>query len=256
MPDFKLLGPIEVLDERDRPFTPSGPKVRQVLSLLALNPGKIVDVNLFVNELWGEEAPKDQLNTLQTHIYHLRRILDRVGPPAGRLVVTRAPGYLLRVDPQRVDALVFPRLVEEGARHYRAGDHATAEQVLRKALDLWSGPALADVRRGAVLGPHATALEEQRLRALEMHMDARILQGLHGELIEELRVLVAAHPLNENFHAQLITSLSRAGRRTDAFRAYEGLRALLDAELGVEPTFDIKNLQPNSPAVSHSGKEV
>jgi DNA-binding SARP family transcriptional activator len=256
MPDFKLLGPMEMVDDRGQLHIPVGPKVRQVLALLALNAGKVVDVDLFIRELWSENEPKDAVKTLQTHIYHLRRILLRMGPAVAQLVVTRAPGYLLRADPGRVDALVFPRLVERAAGHHRAGDHEAADLVLRKALSMWSGPPLADVPRGAVLGPRATALDEQRLRAVEMHLETRIRLGLHGELIDELRVLVATYPLNENFHTQLITALGRAGRRADAWRAYEGLRALLEAELGVEPAFDIQNLHLTAPTGSHSGKDV
>jgi DNA-binding SARP family transcriptional activator len=231
MPDFKLLGPMEMVDDRGNSHIPAGPKVRQVLALLALNAGKIVAVDLFIRELWSENEPKDAAKTLQTHIYHLRRILLGMGPAVARLV-------------------------ERAAAHHRAGDHEAADLVLRKALSMWSGPPLADVPRGAVLGPRAIALDEQRLRAVEMHLETRIRLGLHGELIDELRVLVAAYPLNENFHTQLITALGRAGRRADAWRAYEGLRALLEAELGVEPAFDLQNLHLTAPTGSHSGKEV
>lgn len=238
MLDFKLLGPIEVREEHSRTMALRGPKIRQVIALLALNAEKVVPVDQFIDELWDTRIPKDALKTLQTHIYYLRRML---GPRAG-LVATRARGYALHVERERVDALVFSGAVQEAERRHRAGAHAAAAALLGTALELWTGPALADVRRGAVLAPHVIALEEQRIRALELHMDARISQGMHGELIEELRMLVAAHPLNENFHSQLITALARAGRRTDAHRAYEGLRALLDAELGVEPAFDIHAL--------------
>ncbi|GAA0974201.1 AfsR/SARP family transcriptional regulator [Acrocarpospora macrocephala] len=246
MPDFKLLGPTEVLDGDGHSHTPGGPKLRQVLALLALNAGKVVSVDVFVTELWGEVAKKAEIKTLQTHIYHLRQVL------AGGIVATQAPGYALRVDPHRVDALVFPRLVDRAAEHQQVGDHRAAELVLRDALAMWTGPALADVRLGPALAPYATALHERRLRAQEMHMDARISLGLHGEVIEELRMLVAAHPLNENFHAQLITALSHTGRRTDARHAYEGLRALLHAELGVGPSFAI----PDPHVRSHPGKEI
>ncbi|GAA0440053.1 SARP family transcriptional regulator [Acrocarpospora corrugata] len=246
MPDFKLLGPTEVLDGDGHSRTPGGPKLRQVLALLALNAGKVVSVDVLVTELWGEVTRKSEIKTLQTHIYHLRRALG------GGLVDTRAPGYTLRADPGRVDALIFPRLVDRAAEHRQAGDHRAAELVLRDALAMWTGPALADVRLGPVLAPYATALHERRLRAQEMHMDARISLGLHGEVIEELRMLVAAHPLNENFHAQLITALSGNGRRTDARRAYEGLRALLHTELGVAPSFAISDLH----ARSNKGKEI
>src|ERR1044072_2538885 len=112
MPDFKLLGPMEMVDDRGQPHIPVGPKIRQVLALLALNAGKVVEVDLLIHELWSENEPKDVVKTLQTHIYHLRRILLRMGPAVAQLVVTRAPGYLLRADPGRVDALVFPLLVQ------------------------------------------------------------------------------------------------------------------------------------------------
>ncbi|WP_181019823.1 AfsR/SARP family transcriptional regulator [Nonomuraea typhae] len=239
MLDFKLLGPISVRHEYAGILALRGAKVRQAISLLAANAGRIVTTAQFIDELWPARTPKDALKTLQTHIYYLRRMLG----PAGPLVATDAAGYVLHADPARVDALVFPRLVEQATRHARADRVERAEQLLERALGLWTGPsALAGAPLGMVLAPLAGALGEQRMRALETSVALRIRLGRHGEVIEELRLLVAAHPLNETFHSQLITALTRAGRRTDARRAYEGLRILLDAELGVPPTFDLPAL--------------
>ncbi|MFI6298476.1 BTAD domain-containing putative transcriptional regulator [Nonomuraea sp. NPDC050790] len=237
MLDFKLLGHVEVRDEYAGILALRGPKIRQAISLLALNAGRTVGFDQFIDELWPSRTPKDALKTLQTHIYYLRRML---GPAAGESIVTRPAGYVLRTDADRVDALVFPRLVAQAGQQAREGRIAAAERLLERALGLWTGSsALAGVPLGFVLGPPATALDQQRLRAQETSIDLRIKLGRHTELIEELRALVVAHPLNETFHAQLITALTRSGRRTDARRAYEGLRILLDAELGVKPTFEL-----------------
>jgi DNA-binding SARP family transcriptional activator len=150
---------------------------------------------------------------------------------------------VLQVDPKQVDWFAFQRRVWHGRKSLESGDVPEAARAFRQSLELWRGPALADVSMGRVLEAQAVALEEHRLRALELRIQADLRLGLHRELISELKYLVASHPLNEWFHGQLIAALSHAGRRNDALQAYQNLRATLSGELGLEPSPDLQRLQ-------------
>jgi SARP family transcriptional regulator, regulator of embCAB operon len=241
--EFRVLGALEIVNGR-RVCTPTAHKVRQVLALLTLYANKIVHADLLIKELWGDDPPKSAVTTTQTYIYQLRKLFAREGldEPGSELLATKPPGYVLRLDPGQVDALVFQRLVRQGQRHLDSGEVAEASQVLRRALAMWTGPALVDVTPGQVLEGHVVALEEQRLRALELRIQADLRLGHHRELIGELRSTVITYPFNEWFHAQLISALCRCGRRNDALQVYQSLRNNLNCELGLEPSLELQRL--------------
>ena len=243
MLQFRALGPLEVACG-DRVYTPTASKPRQVLALLMLCANRVVNTELMIEELWGMYPPRSAVATTQTYIYQLRNMIAREPPcRRGADLVTRPSGYVLAVDPDQVDAFVFQRLVEYGRRQLKSENLVEAAGVLRRALDMWRGPVLADVVREAVLGAHTAPLEELRLRALELRIQADLRLGLHRELIGELRSLIAAHPLNEWFYEQLITALGRSGRRSEALQVYQNLRQTLREELGVDPAPELQQLQ-------------
>lgn len=242
--EFKVLGGLEIVSG-NRLCAPTAPKLRQVLALLLLCANQMVHVDHLIEELWGEDPPKSAMTQAQTYIYQLRKVIARenLEQPGRELLLTKPPGYLLRVEPEQVDAFVFQRLVWQGRQHLDNGEAEGAARVLRQAIDLWTGPALADVTPGRILRAHIVPLEEQRLRALELRIQADLRLGLHREMIGELRSLVARHPLDEWFHGQLITALNRSGRRGDALQAYHNLRTILTHELGLEPSPELQRLQ-------------
>ncbi|MET9342209.1 AfsR/SARP family transcriptional regulator [Nonomuraea sp. NPDC003804] len=237
MIEFRVLGPVAVC--RDRlDITPRAARLRQVLSLLLLQGNnQAVPLDALVDELWGERTPKTAVTTAQTYVYRLRTLLGRA-----RLVTT-PHGYLLRAEEDTVDATLFHRRLDEGHRLLEEGDRETAARTFRQALDLWTGAALATVAQGRALQAHAVFLEEKRLHAYELVIQTELELGLHRQLVGELRGLVTTHPLNEWFHAQLITALHRSGRRSEALLAYEHLRAVLDSELGVDPSPEVERVQ-------------
>jgi DNA-binding SARP family transcriptional activator len=147
------------------------------------------------------------------------------------------------VAPDQLDAHVFERLVAEGRTLLADGQFEAAAQGLRGALSLWRGPALANITPGRLLEGHVAHLEELRIRAIELRIQAESALGRHRELIPDLRALVAAHPLNEWLHGRLIDALYRAGRRGEALLAYQNLRATLNEELGLEPSAELQRLQ-------------
>ena len=241
---FNILGPMEVLHD-GHSCTPTAPKVRRVLALLLLRANQIVDTEALIDELWFDNPPRSAVTTTQTYIYQLRKIFARMMPEdeAARVLLTQAPGYGLALTDDQLDVKMFERLSEEGRALAEDGRLGEASKRLNEALRLWRGRALADVIAGSVLEAHVVHLEEMRIRTLELRVRTDLQLGKHRELVPELRSLVSQHPLNEWFHAQLITVLQRTGRRCEALQVYQDLRRSLDTELGLEPSIPLRRLQ-------------
>ncbi len=241
---FKVLGPLEVLDG-DRICTPTPPKVRRVLALLLLRANQVVPMDAIIEELWGEEPPLSAVGTAQTYIYQLRKALDRSATltDGSEWLLTKPPGYLMRVTPDQIDSYEFEQLSRQGRELLDAGRFDQASRVLHQALAMWQGPSLANVRAGDLIQAHAIHLEEQRMRSLELRIQADAELGHHLELVCEMRSLVTSHPLNEWFHGQLIVSLNRCGRRGEALQAYQNLRMVLNEQLGLDPQPALQLLQ-------------
>jgi DNA-binding SARP family transcriptional activator/ABC-type branched-subunit amino acid transport system substrate-binding protein/sugar lactone lactonase YvrE len=235
--DFLLLGPLEVRDD-GRPVHLGGVRQRSVLAILLLHAGRVVPADTLIDELWGDAPPADAASALQQHVSRLRRLL---APHA--VVETIAPGYLVRPPPGGTDVARFEALRAEGRDHLAAGRADEAAEALRAALGQWRGRALADLAHEQFAVAAVEALEEERLEALELRVDADLALGRHAELVPELRTLVARHPLRERLRAQLVLALYRCGRQADALDAYADARRTLVDELGLEPGPDLRRLQ-------------
>ncbi|MFJ9775888.1 BTAD domain-containing putative transcriptional regulator [Kitasatospora sp. NPDC101157] len=240
---FRVLGPLEV-SHHDSSCTPSAPKVRSVLALLIMRANHVVDTTSIIEELWGEHPPRSAITTAQTYIYHLRRLFNReIGRHADELFITRPPGYALQIRPGQTDLDDFVRLTRKGRQLLCENRPAEAAQALQSALQLWRGPALANVSPGRLLEGSVAHLEEERVHAIQLRIEADLQLGSHRELIAELRSLVAQYPLNEWFHGKLILALSRSGRRSESLQAYQTVRHILDQELGLAPSPELQQLQ-------------
>jgi DNA-binding SARP family transcriptional activator len=241
---FHLLGPFEITTEDGRSCIPPTPKASQVLALLLSRPREIVPVDAFIQELWAENPPRSALTTLQTYIYHLRKILvgEGLAGAGERILVTRSPGYLIDPTGHGVDTREFEELVKSGRRAADRGHLELAARTLGDALDIWTGPALANISTGRVLTGYTMYLEELRVRAVEQRIEALKQLGNERDLIPELRALIQQYPLNEWFHAQLIESLNNCGRRAEALKVYRDLWRSLSDELGIEPSPDVQRL--------------
>jgi DNA-binding SARP family transcriptional activator len=229
---FRLLGPLEVVDEGDRSLPLGGRKQRSVLAVLLLHANDVVATEHLVDEVWGASPPATVAKSIQVYVSRMRKELGD-----GRLV-TRAPGYALRVEPSELDLARFEALVAQAAD----ADPATAAARLREALALWRGPALADLAYEPFARAHAARLEELRFSALEQRIDADLAAGEHAQLVGELEALAAQHPLRERLHGQLMLALYRSGRQADALAAYQAARATLVEELGIEPGRTLRDL--------------
>ncbi|MEV0236683.1 BTAD domain-containing putative transcriptional regulator [Nonomuraea sp. NPDC050786] len=236
---FRILGPLAVIHE-GRDITPTAPKVRQVLAFLLVRKGQIVQISEFIDELWGDHPPESAMTTLQTYIYKLRKeVLD---PSGLARLHTQQCGYLLEVPDESVDVGIFEKATREGRLTLESGDAQRAGELLSEALSVWRGQALLGVTTGEILSAHVTRLEENRLRALELHIDADMRLGRYRELISELKTLVHGYPLHERFYGDLMTALNRSGRRYEALEVYRQLRKVLIDELGLEPSAALQRL--------------
>ncbi len=222
--EFRLLGPLEVVGDDGVPVALGGPRPRSLLAQLLLHPNEVVSTDRLIDAVWGESPPASAQNALQVHVHALRGALgaDRI--------VTRAPGYLVRVEPDEFDVDRFERLAASGA------------DGIREALALWRGPALADLANEPFARADAARLDERRLAALEDRIDLDLASGRHAALAGELEALVLAHPHRERLQAQRIVALYRSGRQADALAAYRGARDALD-ELGLEPSPELRALE-------------
>ena len=184
---FRLLGPLEIRAGEDW-LGIGAPKWRAVLAALLINGGQIVPADVLINEVWPDTPPAKAGNLISIYVLRLRRLL---GDTDSTLLVTRAPGYLLRLAPGDTDAQVFESLVREGRRAYAGGDPERAAAQLAEALALWHGSPLADVPPTTLVETEAERLTELRLDAAELRVMAELACGSHAQVIPELRRLLA-----------------------------------------------------------------
>ncbi|MEV0823996.1 BTAD domain-containing putative transcriptional regulator [Nonomuraea rubra] len=213
-------------------MTIPGLKVRALLVDLLVHEGHPVSVDRLVDDLWGAEPPANPAGALQVRVSQLRKAFEDAEPGGKNLVVSRAPGYLLRADEGAVDAVRFADLL---ARAEATDSPRTKAGLLADALALWRGPAYADFADEEYTRSAVHRLEEQRLSALEQHAEARLELGEHGLLVGELGDLVDRHPLRERLRAVHMRALYRAGRQSEALASFGELRERLADELGLDP---------------------
>ncbi len=227
--EFRILGPIEVVD-RGRTVAIRRGKDQALLAYLLLHANEVVASDRLIDELWGERPPATAVKILQNAVSQLRRALgdDRL--------ITRPPGYLLRVDPGELDLERFESLADRGRRD---GDG----KLLREALGLWRGEPLAELRHEPFAREAARRLEEARLGAREDRIESDITAGRDVELVPELEGLIGKHPFDERLYRQLMLALYRAGRPRDALDVYQRARKMFDSELGLQPGAELEELQ-------------
>ena len=224
---YRLLGPVEA------PAKLPGGKPRALLARLLLEPGRVVPVDTLVDDLW-REPPASAHKVVQVYVSQLRKVL---GADA---IETRAPGYLARATADESDLGRFEQLAE---RARGTSDPARKAALMREALDLWRGPALAEFRGEPFAEAAARRLAELRLYALEERIDAELELGEHARLVPELEALVEEEPLRERPRGQLMVALYRCGRQAEALAHYRSGRALLVDELGIEPAPALQELE-------------
>jgi len=236
--DFRILGPLEVWYE-GRPIPVPGAKQRALLAMLLLHAGEVVSADRMLDAVWGEDPPDAGSTALRVRLSQLRKTLAG----AGSSLVTRPPGYVMQLRDDELDLRRCERLVAAGDRALQEGRAAEAVDALRHALALWRGPPLADLAYESFAQAPIVRLEELRLAALELRVEADLSLGHHGGLVGELQELVRLHPMRERLCCQLMLALYRDGRQSDALNAYRETRRRLVDEVGIEPGPQLQELE-------------
>jgi DNA-binding SARP family transcriptional activator len=233
---FRILGPLEVR-ENDRLIPIVGAKERALLAILLLHANEPVTTDRLVDELWGEAPPTTARKSLQVRVAGLRRALG------GDVLLTRGDAYLVQLEPDQLDLHRFEQLLSDGSDALAAGDPSAAVEMLGEALALWRGPPLADFSYQSFAQPAIARLEELRMHALELRIEAELALGLHARVVAELEDLVAANPFRERLWGQLMLALYRDGRQAEALELFQRARDTYLEELGIEPGPALQELQ-------------
>jgi DNA-binding SARP family transcriptional activator len=242
--DFRVLGPLEVVDAGGTRINLGAPLQRAVLAVLLAHVNAVVSIDRLIDELWGETPPNAATASLQAYVSNLRRALEPDRPPRtpATVLVTEAPGYLLRVSPTQVDAMRFEDLATAGGRAIERGDGIEALTLLDRGLALWRGDAYAEFAYGSFAAAAVSHLDELRASAEEDRVEAKLLVADESGALAALSRLVAIYPLRERLRALQMRALYGAGRQAEALRAFDEARRLLADELGVEPGPELQAL--------------
>lgn len=240
MIQFQVLGPLKAT-AAGRELALGGPRQRRLLALFLLHRNEVVSVDRLLDVVFDGKPTPGAATTLRSYVARLRKVVaDVEGAPT---FVTRAPGYVMTLADDALDAARFERAVAEADVRAAGGDVAGGAVVLRPALALWQGDAYAEFADEDWARPEAQRLGERRLVAHQRLIEAELAAGRAAELIPEIEALIDAHPTREGLWAQLMLALYRAGRQADALAAYQDLRVVLREELGLDPTPELVDLE-------------
>ncbi|HEX5402670.1 MAG TPA: BTAD domain-containing putative transcriptional regulator [Pseudonocardiaceae bacterium] len=236
---FRILGPVEVDGPNGVVRIPPGRQLA-ILAVLLMEANQIVSTEHLVDTLWDDEPPDTARTQVQICVSRLRKILSDAGVDVP--ILTRPPGYQLRIDEMLLDAHCFTSKLAEASVLVKEGRAAETAQLLRSAVALWHGPCLSGITSRA-LRTRALRLEEDRLGAVETYIDLELGLGRHHQLVGEITRLVHEHPLREGLRGQLMIALYRSGRQAEALDTYRAGRDLLIEELGLEPGEQLRLLE-------------
>lgn len=238
---YEVLGALRVTDGHESRFI-SAPKIELLLATLLARADRVVAADELMAEIWGERAPRRAAAGIHVYVSELRKFLGSPGRGQSP-IVTRSPGYILRLEPgDELDYRIFADLVASGRAKLRAELHHESCAELESALAMWRGPVFADTGNGHILRSFAAWLSELRLECTELLMEARLRLGKHRESVGQLYSLVAEHPLRETYYRQLMVALYRSERRGDALGVYQQARSVLMDELGIEPCSALRDV--------------
>ncbi|MFE9093240.1 BTAD domain-containing putative transcriptional regulator [Streptomyces sp. NPDC007264] len=239
---FSVLGPTRAV-RGGREIRLGGIRQRAVLAALLVARGRMVPAERIMADVWQGATPS--ATTLHAYVCELRRALEpeRAARTPSRLLVREGPGYALRAAPAAVDAECFTELAVRGRRALDAGDPELADELLGRALDLWRGPAYADLADARFAVSETARLEDLRATAREDRLAAAIGLGRHAAVVGELRASVVEQPLRERGWELLALALYRSGRQADALAALRTVRQRLADELGIDPGPSLRDLE-------------
>ncbi|MFH9226626.1 AfsR/SARP family transcriptional regulator [Streptomyces lydicus] len=226
MVELRLLGPVEIETDEGLPLALGAGRIRTVAAVLISEVNQAVTVQRLIDLAWDGEPPARARGVVHNHVHRLRQLLDGHAE-----LVTRGQGYVLIADPAAVDSHRFRSLVSAA----RDADPRAAVAMLRRALGLWRGEALADVPGDRVRRTLGVGLAQARVAALQELGANLLLLGRYGELVTELTAWTAEHPLHEELAALLMRALQANGRQAEALDHYHRTRRHLKEQLGIDP---------------------
>jgi DNA-binding SARP family transcriptional activator len=230
---YEMLGPLRVSDGVNGSYI-SAQKIETLLAVLLIRSGQVVSTDKLIAEIWGEDIPRRAMAGIHVYISQIRKFLSRFGKAEDR-IITRPPGYMLRLGSDELDYLSFLSQVSIGREHSRVACYENAAACFESALAMWRGPVLGEMHYSPILSGFATRLTEARVECHELLIDAELMLGRHRELIGRTYSLTADYPLHEAFYRQLMLALYRSDRQADALNVYRSARSILNDELGLEP---------------------
>ena len=227
------LGGLAITDD-ERTLVLGGARQRRLIAMLLIHRNTVVSTDRLADAVFAGEPTPAAATTLRSYVARFRKVVD--GLAEAPELITRAPGYELRVVDRVFDVALFEGLLADATGCLARADPAEAAAGAERALGLWRGSAYAEFADEDWARPEAQRLEELRLVAHERFVEAELARGRAAEVVPRLEALVADHPLREVFWRQLVIARYRTGRQPEALRAVRDLREMLREEVGLDPT--------------------
>ncbi|MCP5032770.1 MAG: AAA family ATPase, partial [Actinomycetia bacterium] len=239
---FEILGPVTVTVD-GIPVRLGGPRQVAVLARLLVDPGKIVSMDQLVDAVWDGDAPARPEVALRSYVSNLRRAIepDRDRRAATSCIESRNPGYCLAIDSEAVDAHRFERLISAARSTPKTG--ACHLDLASEACELWRGEPFEGVTESDAIGAARSRLEELRLVATEIMVEAKLAVGHHEGVIAELERALSNNPLRERLTELMMLALYRAGRQSEALAVCSQLRKRLVDGQGIDPGRPVQELE-------------
>ena len=212
---------------------------RAALGSLLMYPNTVVPTTRLVTALWGPQAPPMARKTLQNAVAGLRDLLEE----SRTELLTKSPGYVLKVDPDDVDLVRFRRLAQRGRAELDAGQNYEAARTLYEALSLWRGDVLADLAESGISWPELDSLQEERLAAFEGWVQAALATGHHSVVLGELEAAYEADPRRQRLCGQFMLALYRSGRQAEAIEVFARTSKALAEDVPVEIAAELRELE-------------
>jgi SARP family transcriptional regulator, regulator of embCAB operon len=241
----RVLGSFAV-GRDDSSSAPKASKPRQLLAILAVNSGSVLQLASLTEELWGGEPPPSASAIVQNYVMQLRKFLatqtEGTQVSVRDLLRTHFGGYSLNINRELIDAVRFEGGVDRGRRAFEAGEPEAASELLKGSLALWKGPVLADVQQGPLLTLERVRLEELRLHAQQLLIESEMKLGHYRQVISDLQALIAKYPHHEGLYELLMLALYHSGRRMNAISVYRDLYKMFGKEFGLVPAPSLREL--------------
>src|ERR1039458_4200862 len=237
-----VLGPVAAW-YGDQELSVGQPRQQAVLGILAMRANRVISRGELVDAVWGQDPPASAEGGIYTYVAGLRRIIEpnRSLRGPGRVLVSAGAGYVLHLVPGQPDAVSFEQHLGRARQLRKGGDPVGAVTALNSALALWRGIAFAGVP-GPFAETERTRLSELRSAAAEERADVLLALGRHEEVVPDLTVMVAEHPLRERMRGLLMIALYRGGRHAESLRVFAEGRRVLAEELGIDPSSELSRI--------------